>query len=68
MPERPTLVFDERLINYDFGPSHPLAPVRVALTIQLARELGVIDHFDVVTAEPCTNDELAGVHTEAYIE
>jgi acetoin utilization protein AcuC len=68
MPERPTLVFDERLINYDFGPSHPLAPVRVALTVQLTREFGVIDHFDVVTAEPCTDDELAGVHAEAYIE
>ena len=35
--DRATLVFDERLINYDFGPSHPLNPVRVALTIQLAR-------------------------------
>ena len=41
MSDRPTLVFDERLIDYDFGPSHPLAPIRVALTIQLARELGV---------------------------
>jgi acetoin utilization protein AcuC len=68
MSDRATLVFDERLIDYDFGPSHPLAPIRVALTIQLARELGVIDQLDVVTAEPCTDDELAGVHTAAYIE
>ena len=66
--DRATLVFDERLIDYDFGPSHPLNPVRVALTIQLARELGVLERLDVVSAEPSTDDELAGVHTPAYIE
>jgi acetoin utilization protein AcuC len=66
--DRATLVFDERLINYDFGPSHPLNPVRVALTIQLARELGVLERLDVVTAEPCSDEELATVHTRAYIE
>ena len=68
MSDRATLVFDERLINYNFGPSHPLNPVRVALTMQLADELGVIDRLDLVTAEACTNEELAGVHDEAYIE
>jgi len=26
-----TLVWDERLTGYDFGPGHPLAPVRVEL-------------------------------------
>ena len=67
MSDRATLVFDERLINYNFGPSHPLNPVRVALTMQLAGELGVIDRLDVVTAEACTNDELAGVHDADYI-
>jgi len=68
MPDRATLVFDERLIAYDFGPSHPLNPVRVALTMQLARELGVVDGLDVVTAEPCTSEQLATVHTPEYIE
>ena len=32
-----TLVWDERLIGYDFGPGHPLAPVRVELTMALAQ-------------------------------
>jgi acetoin utilization protein AcuC len=68
MSDRATLVFDEGLINYNFGPSHPLNPVRVALTMKLARELGVLDQLDVVTADPCTDDELAGVHAAAYIE
>ena len=68
MSDHATLVFDDRLIAYDFGPSHPLNPVRVALTMQLARELGVVDLLDVVTAEPCSDEELAGVHAPEYIE
>ena len=39
-----TLAWDERLTGYDFGPGHPLAPVRVELTIALAREFGLQDH------------------------
>jgi acetoin utilization protein AcuC len=37
-----TLAWDDRLTGYDFGPGHPLAPVRVELTMALARELGVL--------------------------
>jgi acetoin utilization protein AcuC len=37
-----TLAWDERLTSYDFGPGHPMAPVRVELTMALARELGVL--------------------------
>ena len=38
-----TLAWDERLTGYDFGPGHPLAPVRVELTIALARAFGLLD-------------------------
>lgn len=67
-PVRAALVFDERLTAYNFGPSHPLAPIRVELTLQLARELGVLEHFDVVTPDPCTVDELTAVHTVDYLQ
>jgi acetoin utilization protein AcuC len=36
------LVFDPGLTAYDFGPSHPLAPIRVRLTVALATELGIV--------------------------
>lgn len=62
------VVFDDRLTGYDFGPSHPMAPIRIDLTMRLARALGVIDRVDVVPAEPLTNTELARVHRPAYIE
>jgi len=66
-----TLVWDERLTGYDFGPGHPLAPVRVELTMALARELGVLARPDVTTltpAVPAGQDELELVHDAAYID
>lgn len=67
-PRRACVVFDEHLTDYDFGPSHPMAPVRVKLTMQLARELGVFDQLEIVGARPCSEDDLALVHTPQYIE
>ncbi len=37
-----SLPWDDGLIGYDFGPSHPLNPVRVDLTMRLARALGLL--------------------------
>ncbi|HWV27855.1 MAG TPA: acetoin utilization protein AcuC [Aeromicrobium sp.] len=68
MSDRACVVFDEALTSYDFGATHPMAPVRIDLTMQLARELGVLDRLDVVGAVPATEDELALVHTPQYIE
>lgn len=62
------VVFDERLTGYDFGPSHPMAPVRIDLTMQLARAMGIVDLVDVVGAEPLTDRELARLHRPEYIE
>src|SRR5215472_18472277 len=61
--------WDERLASYNFGPEHPLAPVRVKLTIELARSLGVLARPGVVVeAEaPATDAELELVHDPAYI-
>ncbi|MEO6472362.1 MAG: acetoin utilization protein AcuC, partial [Aeromicrobium sp.] len=68
MSSRACVVFDENLINYNFGNSHPMAPVRIDLTMQLATELGVMDGVDVVGATPADDDLLASIHAPAYIE
>jgi acetoin utilization protein AcuC len=64
------LAWDERLASYDFGPGHPLAPVRVELTIELARAFGVLSRPAVTVAAPgpATDSELELVHDPAYIE
>jgi acetoin utilization protein AcuC len=65
-----TLVWDELLTGYDFGPGHPLAPVRVELTIALARELGVLARPGVTVAAPVPAEtaELELVHDADYID
>ncbi len=68
MSERACVVFDERLTSYNFGPSHPMAPVRIELTMELARELGILDGLDVVGAAAATEDELNLIHSAQYIE
>ncbi|MEV0582968.1 acetoin utilization protein AcuC [Nonomuraea sp. NPDC050310] len=62
------VIWDDALTSYDFGPGHPLAPIRVELTMALSRELGVLDHVEVVGCAPATDDELALVHKRGYIE
>ncbi|MCW2770484.1 MAG: acetoin utilization protein AcuC [Aeromicrobium sp.] len=65
---RACVVFDERLTEYNFGQAHPMAPVRIELTMDLARELGVLEGMVVVGATPATEDELNLIHTANYIE
>jgi acetoin utilization protein AcuC len=63
------VAWDDRLTGYDFGPGHPLAPVRVELTFALARALGVLggDGVRVVAPELATPGELELIHDPAYI-
>jgi acetoin utilization protein AcuC len=62
--------WDERLTDYDFGPQHPLAPIRVKLTMELARAFGVLSHDEVtvIRATPATDAELQLVHDAGYID
>jgi acetoin utilization protein AcuC len=59
--------WDRRLLDYDFGSSHPLAPVRVELTMELAAALGVLDRISVLDFSPADDAALALVHTPDYI-
>ena len=55
------VAWDERLTSYDFGPQHPLAPIRVKLTMELAQAFGLLtrDGVTVATAPPASDAELA---------
>lgn len=70
MGGRATVVYDDALTRYDFGPAHPLAPIRIDLTMRLARSLGLLDlpAVDLVPAPVATDDEIALIHSEEYIE
>ena len=63
------VAWDDRLTSYDFGPQHPLAPIRVKLTMELAQAFGLLtrDEVTVAAAGPATDAELQFVHDPGYI-
>ena len=64
------IVFDQTLTEYNFGPSHPLAPIRLDLTMRLARALDVVGGAGIkeVPAPVASDEEIALVHDPAYID
>jgi acetoin utilization protein AcuC len=59
-------IWDERYLRYDFG-DHPLNPIRLDLTIRLARALGVLDEIDVLAPQPADETQLRTVHDADYL-
>jgi len=75
MSGRACVVFDPTLTAYDFGVSHPMSPLRVDLTVRLARELGVLapdggagPGLPTVPAPMADDDLVATVHDREYME
>jgi acetoin utilization protein AcuC len=68
--QRLDLFWDDAVTRYDFGPGHPMDPVRLALTMSLVRAFG-LDRLPGVTvrAAPSAGDStLALVHDPGYVE
>ena len=63
------VVWSPALLEYDFGPQHPMNPLRLDLTMRLAQSMGVLDAtgVQVVGAEPAADDVLSLAHTPAYV-
>ncbi len=60
--------WDEKLLAYDFGSTHPLNPVRVELTMDLSRRLGVLAGAELRGFESAGDGLLSLVHGREYIE
>ncbi len=63
------VAWDERLTDYHFGPGHPMAPVRVELTMRLAHEFGLwsLPGVTVAVPAPAADADLGLVHDEPYV-
>jgi acetoin utilization protein AcuC len=66
---RVALVHDDAMVAYDFGPQHPLAPVRVELTVALIRELGLVGTAGAaeVLPGPFDETELLRLHRPEFV-
>ncbi|WP_026077538.1 acetoin utilization protein AcuC [Brevibacterium senegalense] len=64
------VTWDETFTDYDFGPGHPMHPLRLDLTAKLATDFGLFDHprITVSTVGDVDEDELRAVHTQDFIE
>jgi len=62
------VVWDPALLGYDLGGDHPFNPVRLELTIALARQLGVLDGIELLRPEPATEEDLLRVHDASYVD
>jgi acetoin utilization protein AcuC len=66
-PAGAAVVWDEALLGYDLGGWHPLNPIRLDLTIRLARSLGVLEGVQLLAPTLATDDELRTVHSADYL-
>ncbi|MFD7709153.1 acetoin utilization protein AcuC [Streptomyces sp. NPDC059785] len=67
MSGRAQLMWDEAVTGYDFGPGHPMDPVRLALTRKLVGAFGLDRETGVVAAKPAGESTLRLVHREDYL-
>ncbi len=69
MPPQARVIWDPGLTAYDFGPGHPMSPVRLDLTARLCEAFGLFARDDVEVAAPglATDQELQTVHSAEYV-
>jgi acetoin utilization protein AcuC len=69
MPDQARVVWDSDFTRYDFGPSHPMAPLRLDLTARLCEALGLFraPGVRVVSARPADDVLLTTVHDPEYV-
>jgi acetoin utilization protein AcuC len=70
MSGRGRLMWDEAVTGYDFGPRHPMDPVRLALTMELVRGLGLdrAPGLTVASAPQAGDSTLHLVHRPDYVD
>ena len=63
------VAWDDRLGKYDFGPEHPMAPLRLKLTMELADAFGLFRGGAVSAEGPgqASDAELELVHDPGYV-
>ncbi|MEX2986247.1 acetoin utilization protein AcuC [Streptomyces sp. C36] len=61
------LMWDEAVTGYDFGPGHPMDPVRLALTMRLVEAYGLDRAVRTVSAAAAGESTLRLVHRPDYI-
>ncbi|MBM7414803.1 MULTISPECIES: acetoin utilization protein AcuC [Nocardiaceae] len=67
-PGQPALVWSADYLNYRWSDDHPMNPTRLALTMDLARGVGLLEGTELLPPEVASDSELLRVHTPGYVE
>lgn len=62
------LIFDERFLEHDTGPSHPERPQRLAAIRDALIERGLWDRLTPLAFTPAGDESLLRIHTQGYID
>lgn len=62
------LAWDPQFCDYNFGPNHPMNPLRLDLTARLMREYGLLPINDPTPTKVASDSLLQQIHTKNYIE
>ena len=70
MTEKTGFVYADAFQGYNFGSTHPLRPIRLKLTFELMKSIGMLSSPTIKICEPrkATRDELLLFHDESYID
>lgn len=68
MPGPVELVYGDSYLEYRHSDQHPLQPVRVQLTYELIRRLGLLEHASLVPPRRATDREIQLVHSAGYVD
>jgi acetoin utilization protein AcuC len=66
-----SFIWDEELRQYDFGPGHPLSPIRSVLTYKLIESLKILDQSNCTLVEGvdlASDEVILRVHDPSYVE
>ncbi|HET8993615.1 MAG TPA: acetoin utilization protein AcuC [Rhodococcus sp. (in: high G+C Gram-positive bacteria)] len=62
------VVWSPDYLDYRWGPSHPMNPTRLDLTMALSRSLGLLEGVETVRPDPADDADLLRIHTSGYVD
>ena len=70
MVEKVALIYTDKYQNYNFGPRHPLRPLRLKLTYSLMEKLNLLNHnlLEIMEPKMATKEEIERVHSAEYVD
>jgi len=68
--DKTAIVYSEAFQHYNFGPTHPFTPIRLKLTFELMRAIGLLSSSKVQVQEPrqASREELLLFHDDEYLQ